>query len=166
MRNIVNSFKHQRQESVTYAGADANNVFQVVTAVAQGTVITPGNVPVGAMVYSVDVSVNFVNSSASVNTTYEWFIVKFRDGQNAGGEFGTPNGASWSSIGLSDSRNQVIKSFMGVATPNDGGKVVNNFHIPIPKLMQRTRQGDVISLIWNSTQAGLLSIGARYKHYL
>ncbi len=98
-RNIINSTKNQRQESLTYAGADANNVYTIYLGIAKGVTTTTTNIPVGSMVYSVAVSLNFVNSSASVNTTYEWMIVKFRDGQNTGGEFGTPSGASWSSIG-------------------------------------------------------------------
>lgn len=165
MRNIINSVKNQRQESVTYAGSDANNVYNVYVGVGRGETATTVNIPVGSMVYSVNVSMNYVNSSASLNTTLEWMIVKFRDGQNTGGEFGTPSGASWSTIGLSDARNQVIKSYLAVATPSIGGRYVHNEQVSIPKIYQRVREGDVLAIVFNATQAGLLSIGTRYKWY-
>ncbi len=164
--NPIQSVKNQRNEDVTYAGADVNNVYNLAVGVAVGAATNTINIPTGSHVYSFDVSVNYINSSASINTTYSWMIVKFRQGQTTGSEFATPSGSSWTNIGLSNARNQIIKSFMGASPPSIGGGTKNNFHVPVPKMMQRMREGDVVSLVFNATEAGLLSIGSRYKYYM
>ncbi len=119
----------------------------------------------GKKVFSVDVSVNFVNGSATEAGVYSWMLLKLRAGQSIVGEFAATDASSWSNIGLSNARNQIIKSFMGVMGTEDGVAVRNNFHIPIPRLMQRVREGDQLLLVFNADLGGPLHIGSRYKSY-
>jgi len=163
---VIQSTKMQRQETVTYVGASENNVYNLVIGKnLAGVINNVQDVPVGAKVYSVDVSVNFISASSSDTGTYSWMIVKFRDGQTAGGQFATPDASNWSNIGLSSARNQIVKSFQGIFATEDAGAVRYNIHVKIPKIMQRTREGDSLVIVFNANGPGTLNIASRYKYY-
>ncbi len=159
------STKKQRNEDITYAGLGANNIYNLYAGVGVGDVETTSTVQMGKKVFSVDVSVNFASGSGVTSATWAWMLLKLRAGQSIVGEFAAVNAAFWSNIGLSNARNQIIKSFMGIVTSEDGVPLRANLHIPIPRLMQRVREGDQLLLVFNADVAGPLSIGSRYKSY-
>ncbi len=164
MVSPIVSFKHQRNETVSYLGSNANNIYTIYTGVQSGTGSGPQTVPVGEKVYSVDVSVNFIPATASAGSDYSWMLVHYRSDQDQNVLFSTPH-SSWSSIGLSNARNQVVKSFMGVTGSEDSTSARYNIHIRIPKMWHRMREGDLLLLTFNAAEAGILSIGTRYKSY-
>ena len=164
VRPPIVSFKHQRSENLTYAGLDANNNFTIYDTISQGMPTTPQNVPGGAKVFSIDVSVNFVSDTASSTGVFSWMIIKLRDGQGVA-DVAATNASNWSNVGLSNMRNQIFETNMGVFPTEDGGVIRYNKHIKIPKIYHRCREGDTMVLVWNSDNAGTLSIGTRYKSY-
>ncbi len=162
---IVSS-KHQRQEIVSYAGGNANNIVDCYIGQGPGSEqAIATNVPAGQKVFSIDISVNYINGSASVNTSWAWMLVHLREDQTVAGLFAASSAPDWTTIGLSNGRNQVLKSFIGVMTPNDGGALLHNIHVKIPKMWHRVREGDRLQVVWTSDQAGTLNIGCRYKAY-
>ena len=165
--NPIQSLKHQFQESTSYVGANANNEVILVVSVPIGDAEAPqfGSVPVGSQIYGIVVSVNYTNATANAGTTYEWFVWKSRSGQTTASEFGGVAAANWSALGGSKARNQIIKSFMGVTGTEDAVALQRTIYIKLPKNMQRVRDGDTIRLIFNSSEPGTLSIGARYKTF-
>jgi len=108
MRAPIVSKKHQRQSNSTYVGGGVNFDLLVYQGVAEPDSSLVQNVTVGEKVYSVDVSINYIQESSSGNSTINWMLVHTRDGQVIDTLFGTPNGADWSNIGLSKGRNQAI----------------------------------------------------------
>ena len=161
--NPIQSVKNQRSTTTTTTAA-VNVLDFVALATEQGvaTKVVGNEVPVGATVYSMDISVSFISGSASDTGTFEWCFMKLRDGQSVTNTISSPN---WSDIGLSSGRNQVIKSYMTVFSTEDGGSVKYNPHIRIPKIYQRMRSGDQFVIVTKTSQIGLLLTGARYKYY-
>ena len=159
------SYKHQVAESVSYAGLDANQ--QTVLYFGQPPVTPSGGnlVPAGHKVYSVDVSVNFVSGDQNTTGTYSWMLCYMRQDQQVNIIFAAVGAANWSVIGLSNARNQVIKSYMGIVGTEDAGPIRQNVHIKIPKIYQRVREGDQLILVFNADAAGTYSTGFRYKDY-
>ena len=157
------SVKNQRSEKQSVTPT-ANITFDALVAVDVGapTKILGNEVPVGAMVYSMDVSVNFISSGASVTGNFEWYIGKIRNGQAITDITPSPD---WSNIGLSDGRNQIIKSYMTIVPTDDAGIARYNLHIRIPKIYQRVRAGDKIVIVSVSSDGGDLAVGVRYKYY-
>ena len=166
MATVIQSTKHQRQEKLSYIGGNANNVFIVGLGKELPDVTANGqDVPVGAKIFSIDVSVNYITSGGGTTGSFEWFVWKARAGQDTTACFADPAGADWTTLGNSGCRNQIIKSYMGVYGTEDSSAVRYNPHIPIPKLMQRMRLEDQILVVFNADQAGTLSIGVRYKYF-
>ncbi len=161
----ITSFKHQFEEKVTYTGSAVNNQTVLYFGGAPNAEQAPNIVSAGHKVYSVDVSVNFITGSGSISTSYAWMLVKMRDGQLVDIIFGANNGADWSTIGASSSRNSVIKSYIGFVGTEDAGPLKQNPHIKIPKIYQRVREGDQLILVFNADLAGELIVGFRYKDY-
>ncbi len=160
------SYKHQRNENTTYAGAAANNNYVVYTGVGPGAAASPNTVPAGNKVYSVDVSVNFIHLAGSGTDAPSWMLTHLRADQDITALFGGGSGASeWSSIGNSLARNQVIKSYMSLIGTEDAGPIKTNVHIKIPKMWHRVREGDILLITFNADQTGSLSIGTRFKSY-
>ncbi len=157
--------KKQRAETISYAGADANNIYDLYIGINTGLLETTSTVQTGKKVFSVDVSVNFVSSSASITGPYSWMLIKLRQGQSIAAVFAATDASNWTNIGLSNARNQVIKSYMGLVGTQDGVILKQNIHISIPKIMQRVREGDVMALVFSSLIGGTLSIGSRFKTY-
>ncbi len=158
------SFKHQRNEDITYLGTNANNVFRIYLGGAPGSASASTNVPAGNRVYSIDVTVNYVVETANSGSTFSWMVAHFRSGQDPNALFPGVN-SNWTTIGSSNGRNQVIKSYMGVVGTEDGGLLRHNIHIKIPKQWHRVREGDTLELFFAGSEAGILSIGTRFKNY-
>lgn len=162
----IQSFKQQRQEVITYAGTVANNNYIVVVGVARDALSGDRkNVPVGAKIMSIAVTVNFGSTSAAATGDGNWMLTCLRAGQDVQDEFAATNAADWSNIGLSNARNQVIKSFLVNFSTENGATYRHSSQIKIPKMYQRIRQGDVWTITWNSGLGGQLAIGTRYKYY-
>jgi len=159
------SYKHQRQEDVTYVGGGANNNTIVFTGDAPGAAASLQGVPAGNKVYSVDVSVNYIQESSSGNSILNWMLVHLRDDQTVNTLFAATQAANWTTIGQSKGRNQVIKSFLGLVGSEDAGPRVYNLHIKIPKMWHRVREGDQLILSFHAENAGSLSIGTRFKSF-
>ena len=165
MRAPVVSYKHQRQTDVTYIGTNANQVITFYTGSAPGATAGVGTVPAGNKVFSLDISVNFVQTSSSGNSRIEWCIVHLRADQDFDTLFASPGGCNWSNIGLSLGRNQILKSFIGLVGSEDAGAQRWNLHVKIPKMWHRVREGDKLLCIFNAENAGALTIGTRFKSF-
>ena len=159
------SYKHQRQEVATYTGVVANHENQLFVGLAPGSAEAPQTAIAGHKVYSVDISLTFVQTSSSGNSPISWMLVHTRDGQDIDSCFAATDASNWSNIGLSKCRNQVIKSFLSAVGSNDAGPKQWNLHIKIPKMWHRIREGDRLILVFNGQEPGLLAIGTRFKSY-
>ena len=162
--NPIQSVKNQKATKQSIIAA--TNIIDILAntvAVGEPTKVFGNEVPTGATIYSIDVSVNFVSGSSTTTGTFDWCLIKTRTGQNASSVIPTPD---WSDIGLADGRNQVIKSYMAVFGTEDAGSIRYNVHIKIPKIYQRCRAGDTLVLLMRSSDAGTLADGARYKYYM
>ncbi len=164
-RPRVVTYKHMFNQDTSYAGADANNFHILYQGGAPGSSSSIVAIPAGNRVYSVDVTVSFVNGSANAGGTWAWMLVYLRDGQDITSLIATSGAPRWSNVGLSNIRNQVIKTFMGVVGTEDGSTLNMTRHISIPKIYQRIREGDQLQLIFVGDQAGSLSTGSRFKDY-
>jgi len=161
--NPIQSVKNQIAQKQTIL-ADANIQHFVMDTVEVGapTKVTGIEVPVGAIVYSVDVSVNFVSSTGGITGNIDWVFIKLRAGQVFDTVLVSPD---WTDLGLASGRNTIIKSFMAIFGTEDAGPKIWNMHIKIPKIYQRTRDGDRFIIVFRSSEPGSLSTGARYKYY-
>jgi len=165
MRAPIVSYKHQQQADITYAGAQANLIYDVYIGGAPGIAAGVAIVPAGNKVYGINVSVNFVQTSSSGNTRINWFMTHLRSGQTVDGEFAASDASNWSNIGLSKARNQVVKSFLSVVGSNDAGPKTWNIRIKLPKMWQRVREGDQLQITFNGAEAGLLVVATRFKSF-
>ena len=164
MRAPIVSFKHQHSKTVSYVGGNVNDTFVVNIGTVTNTAVSPGSTPLGNKMYSVDVTVSFVNASASTGTDFSWMLVHLRTGQTIAGLFPGIS-SNWSQIGLAPGKNQVIESRMGVLPTEDGASYQFQKHIKLPKSWHRIRNEDQLIIVWNSDQAGTYSVGARFKTY-
>ncbi len=165
MRAPIVSNKHQAVTDVSYTGASANLTHILYDGTAPGEIAGPDKVPSGSKVYSVDVVVSFIHGSGTGDTNLNWMLTKTRADQNVSTLFDTVNASSWSVIGTSLGRNQVIKSYMGQAGTEDAGPKIWVVHIKIPKIYHRVREGDKLSITFNATDVGSLRLAHRYKSY-
>ncbi len=164
MRAPIVTKKRQFNFITSYVGGLANDITTLYTGLDTDQLEGSVGVHLGKKVYSVDVSVNFITSSPSEGNDYSWMLVHLRQDQVVGTLFGTP-ASSWSTIGNSPGKNQVIKSYMGVHGTEDSSSVKYNVHIKIPKMWHRIREGDSLQLVYNGDAAGTLNIGFRFKTY-
>ncbi len=165
MRAPIVSYKHQQQADLTYAGAQANLNYLVYQGGAPGAAATVSSVPAGNKVYGINVSVNFIHASGTGSTRINWMLSHLRSGQTVDGDFGITDASNWSNIGLSKVRNQVVKSFVAVAGTEDAGGKIWNMRIKIPKMWQRVREGDELTVTFNATDTGTLIIATRFKSF-
>ena len=165
MRAPIVSFKHQRSQNVTYIGAVANENINLYTGGAPGSTVGVQTVPAGNKVYSVDVSLNFTLVEGSGTSTLSWSLIHFRSDQAVDTLFAPTDASNWSNIGLSNGRNQIVKSYMSLIGSEDSGPRAWNLHIKIPKQWHRVREGDVLLIIFNAVEPGSLSVGTRFKSY-
>ncbi len=165
MRAPIVSYKHQKVTDTSYVGTSANTTHRLYTGGSPGSEATPDSVPAGNKVYSVNVVVSFIHGSGTGDTNIDWMLTKLRADQNVSTLFASPGGANWSTLGLSQGRNQVIKSYMGQAGTEDAGPKTWNVHIKIPKIYQRVREGDVLDITFNATDVGSLRLAHRYKSF-
>ena len=159
------SYKQQRQEVVSYVGTVANLEYQLYVGLGAGGVQAPQTAIAGHKVYSVDMSITFVQTSSSGNSAISWMLVHTRDGQTIDQCYAATDASNWSNIGLSQCKNQVIKSFLSAVGSNDAGPKQWNLHIKIPKQWHRIREGDRLIFVFNGQEPGLLVIGSRFKSY-
>ncbi len=165
MRAPVVSFKHQRSEPTSYAGLSANHQYNLYTGSAPGSAVTTDTVPAGNKVYSVNVSVNFTLESGSATASLSWMLVHLRADQALNTLFAGTDSSNWTVIGLSNGRNQVVKSYQSLIGTEDAGPRQWNLHIPIPKMWHRVREGDILLISFNSDSGGSLLLGSRFKSF-
>ncbi len=163
-RPVVHSIKNQQEQSVSYIGGGAVNDHVIVQAVKgpDDTKVLGTEVPVGALVKSLFIHVSFVNDTAAAGSTWQVCLIKLRDSQTIANTIVNP---TWTNIGLSDARNQIIWSAMGVTGTEDATALNINRQIRIPQMLHRTRAGDAWHLVFTCSEAGILRTGTRYKYY-
>ena len=159
----INSVKNQHATKQTIL-ASALIIEEVAVAVDVGapTKVTGLEVPVGAKVFSVDLSVNFISVDSSTSGNFDWCFLKLREGQTVASLITNPD---WTNLGFSNGRNQIIKSYMANYGTEDAGSIRYNPHIKIPKIYQRMRAGDSLVMAFIASSAGSLSSGMRYKYF-
>jgi len=162
MRSPVHSVKNQFQTNQSITTSLNQDFVYTAVEVGVATKITGKEVPVGANVYSVDVTVNYVTGGGAQIGNFDWCLIKLREGQSVVSTITSPD---WTDIGLSSGRNQVIKSYTTMFGTDDGAIVKYNVHIKIPKSMQRVRSGDLLVIAFQASQSGTSVTGARYKYY-
>ncbi len=165
MRAPIVSYKHQATTDTSYTGANANSVHRLYIGTSPGSEDTPLSVSAGSKVYSVDVVVTFIHGAGTGDTNMSWMLTKLRTDQVVSSLFDSVGASNWSTIGLSNGRNQVIKSYMGQAGTEDAGPKTWNIHIKIPKIYQRVREGDTLDITFNASDTGSLRLAHRYKSY-
>ncbi len=163
--STIHSSKNTANEVISYLGGLANNDVVCMTGAGKAAATGVATANVGDRIFSIAISMNFVNASAANGGDFSWALILLRSGQSISTEFGATNATSWSTIGISNSRNQVIKSYMGVYGTEDATALRQNVQIRIPKTWQRVREGDVWHIVFNGTDAGTLNTGYRYKVY-
>ena len=164
MSPITQSVKNQGDTQQTIL-ANANVLQTIAFGVDVGapTKIIGNEVPTGAKVFSVDVVVNHIAGGGNDTGTLFWALCKLRKGQDYDTDFVSPD---WTSIGLSDVRNQYIETHMDIYGTDDAGPIRYKRHIKIPKIYQRMRAGDSLILVVRSTSAADIANGFRYKYYM
>lgn len=160
----VVTFKHQFEASVTYAGAAANSILILYTGVGPGDNMLANTVAAGHQVYSVDVVVDFIAAAAADTTDSSWMLLYLRAGQTVS-DIAATDASNWTNIGLSNLRNQVIKSFTTIGGSDAAGPTKGHVHIKIPKIYQRVREGDQLMTVFNASAGGPLKQAFRYKDY-
>ncbi len=160
---VTNRTKNQFNTDVTAAAATTAE-FSVLNSVDVGaaTKVTGIEVPAGARVFSVDISVNFNHTTSGEVGTLSYFYGIARSGQSPSTDFPAPQ---WTAIGLSNLRNQIIFSRMIVVGDEAGMGLRDNVNIKIPKIYQRIRDGDLHFIKIFNQLGGAMSIGQRYIYY-
>lgn len=167
MRRMAAPITSVKNQAATKQSILASTVIQdfIATSVEVGepTKVTGKEVPVGAQIYRIAVSVNFISATASSTGNFDWCLMKLREGQSVSTTIVSPD---WTNIGLSKARNQVVKSFMTIFATEDAGAAKYNLSIKIPKIYQRMRSGDLWVIVAEASDAGSLSTGMRYKYFI
>ncbi len=162
-RTIVQSVKNQFAVAQSIVVA-TKIVLDYATGVNVGeaTKVLGNEVPTGAKIFNIALSVNFVTLTGTETATFQWYIAKIRAGQS-NAELPSPQ---WSDIGLSELRNQIFHSEMAQVGTEDAGPYKFNRIIKIPRIYQRMRTGDRLAVIVQADGVGgSIDIGARYKYY-
>lgn len=161
---ITQSVKNQLETKATQVPA-VNNIIVFANAVEPGiaTKVLGDEVPVGAKIFSMQVTVQAVSTTGGSTGSFDWYIAKVRGQQQTSTEFPDPD---WSAIGLSQVRNQIFHCETNLFGTKDAGPVKFNRRIKIPKIYQRVRAGDRIAVVAQSSVASDILIGAVYKYYM
>ncbi len=161
--SVITSVKNQRTEKQTTI-ANANIEHVVAIAVEQGvpTKVIGNEVPVGAKIFRVILTINYVSASSAETGTFDWCCMKLREGQTVTSTIVTPD---WTNIGLSNARNQVFRSDSTLVGTEDAGPYRRLVSVKIPKIYQRMRAGDSLVLVTRSDIAGVSNMGSLYKYY-
>ena len=156
---IMQTIKAQHSTKSTSI-ISTKTVLPIITAISVGVVRTqPSQVPVGAKIRSIVCNLNFIVPSGSGTSNVDFYIMLRRSGQ---GNAGIPD-ADWSSIGLSDVRNQIFHTDMAISGTEDAGAVIRRFRLKIPKGFQRLRDGDDWILVYGISEAMETSHGFRFR---
>jgi len=139
-----------------------NIQFATTVDVGAPTKILGTEVPNGAKVFSVLATVNVINPTGTGDGNLEYYFCKKRGGQTLNTDFPDPD---WTSIGLSDVRNQIFHCEATLFGSEDAGPYKKTFRLKIPKIYQRMRSGDELVLRIESSIATEVSIAFLYKYY-
>ncbi len=160
---IIQSVKNQFNVAQTLVMA-TTSFLDFAVGVEQGapTKVQGNEVPTGAMIFGMAISVNAIVPAGSGNTRFSWYLCKIRQGQ-AGSDFPSP---VWADIGLSEVRNQIFHSEMVQLGSEDAGPYRFNRRVKIPRIYERMRAGDRLVIAVTANSAAVeIDIGARYKYY-
>ncbi len=161
-RPIIQSVKNQAASKLsTVSNVDQTIIPIEGVDVGAATKVLGREVPTGSKVFGVNVSVNFISDTGGSTGNFDWYYAVVRSGQ-AIPPITSPD---WTDIGLSDRRNEILKSFMAIFATEDAGSVRYNIRIKIPKMYQRIRAGDKHVIVARSSEVGSLSVGFRYKYF-
>ncbi len=160
---IVQSVKNQFEVTQsTVAGTGIVRDLASAVEIGGATKVTGVEVPVGAKIFSITLTQNFITQSGSVNASFNFYVMKVRGGQ-------TDNelpAADFTAIGLSNLRNQIFYSLTTeVGTQDAGPFKMTNRRIKIPRIYQRMRAGDRIVVVATSDEIGTYKTGVIYKYY-
>jgi len=108
-----------------------------------------------------NIYINAIVDSGSQNTNFDFYVIFRRSGQAASS---IPE-ADFSSIGLSELRNQIIFSDLNQIGTEDAGPLKRKISIKIPKMFQRLREGDFWDLVYGHTVAVQTNMGFRAKAF-
>jgi len=160
---ITQSVKNMFQLKQSLVPATTSNIqFATTVDVGAPTKVLGTEVPNGAKIFSVLVSVNLINPSATGDGDLEYYFCKKRGGQTLNADFPDPD---WTSIGLSDVRNQIFHSELTQFGSEDAGPYKKTFRLKIPRIYQRMRSGDELVLRIEASIASEISVGFLYKYY-
>ncbi len=161
-RNSGQRIKNQvNQDQSAIANAFIDHEIVVGVKGQAATKILGNEVPVGAFVKMIAISVNMSVSAGTTGGTLSWYVGIRRSGQ---GVNSLPD-TDWTVIGLADTRNQVFHSAMAIVGSEDASAYARTIYVKIPRIYQRIRAGDVIFIRSKNDQAHLLSTGARYYYH-
>ena len=148
---------HQLKQS-TVAGL--KHVHVITKTIGVGEARTQQTeIPVGAHLASIVCSLNWILPTGSGTANIDFYIMQRRSGQT---DADIPF-ADWSSIGLSNVRNQIFHSEITLLGTEDAGALRRNFRLKIPKKFQRCRDGDEWVLVYDTSDNTQDSLGFRFK---
>ncbi len=160
--NLIQSKKH-----VVDAGGgltDATSTVILSTSVAQPDFsTTPTEVEIGSTVNGMFIIINIIGSTgAPLSGPVDWYISKFRSGQNINTSFPDPG-----NTGIASVRNQIFHEEKGVPGSGDGTPHVFKGVIAIPRGMRRQREGDqfFIKLKMSTGDTGTFCLKSIYKEF-
>ncbi len=154
------STKNMFSKGVTNPTGTADSMDLVVGTAPQAERTLNTQVPAGAHVFSMDIYVNAIVPSGGERTLFLYTVQYTRSGQSV------ETAIEFASLGLSNQRNQVLVSEMAQCGTEDAGPIRRKFHFKVPKIIQRVREGDKITLVWKSNGATVeVDMGVRYKYY-
>ena len=161
MAKFTQSLKHQHSLKQSAMAAPKAN-FNIIQGIGPGAArLTGAEVQAGAHVFGVDLYLNFVNASASTAGDVDWYYIVLRTGQTLT-DAPTPD---FSSIGLSNMRNQILWS-EALQIGTEDGQLIRRFkHVKIPKMYRRIREGDVHMIVYGIAEALNQSFATRFKSY-
>ncbi len=158
----IQSVKNQHGFDLSLMAA-SNQILDFAQGVETGEPRTLGTeVPVGAKISRIFVSLNFVSATGGDTSSFKWYLAKSRSGQSGATDFPT---ADWSDIGLSQVRNQIFYSVTSQVGTEDAGPYKFGRWLKIPKIYQRMRAGDAFFVKVSNSAAGALISGFLYKYY-
>jgi len=151
--------QHDFKASITVGN---KNAFILMTAIPPGGArVLASEVPAGNHVYRYNLNINAIIASGSGQGKFDCYVAFLRAGQTVSD---LPD-SDWSSIGLSNLRNQIIWSKLNQMGSEDAGPVKIVISIPVPKLYRRIREGDSAVLIFGNSDAIEINFGVRFSSF-
>ena len=161
-RPVTQTIKNQYSEKASIiAGANQNITLASTVDVGSPTKILGTEVVAGSKIFGMLISVSVMSTSGSADGDIEWYIAKTRSGQQIGSDMPDPN---WTSLGLSDVRNQIWHSVSTHIGSQDSSPYKMTKYIKVPKIYQRMRSGDIIFIKLVCSINGAMNVGTIYKY--